>query len=66
MKIRTEYYPKPIPIRSFDWTAIDEDNEEACVEACVVGYGKTEEEAVRDLLEMIADEPRGYRQAEAV
>lgn len=51
MKIRTEYWAKPIPIRCCDWVAIDSDTYDGAPDAhCPVGYGETEEEAIGDLL----------------
>ncbi len=47
--IVTEYWPKPIPDHSYDWSAVregcDDDGE-------TVGYGRTEAEAIADLLEL--------------
>jgi hypothetical protein len=47
MKIVTDYWPKPIPLRCFDWTACSDDYEPGMP----VGYGATEAEAIADLLE---------------
>ena len=44
-KIITEYDPKPIPDRRWDWVAAREDGN-------WVGYGRTEAEAIADLLEL--------------
>ena len=44
--IRTEYEPKPIPFRCFDWMAWYEGYED---EGMAVGYGATEQEAIEDL-----------------
>lgn len=54
-KIITHYDPKPIPDRSFDWSAVYDDydcdwNQYGYVSQSPVGYGKTEEEAIRDLM----------------
>jgi hypothetical protein len=46
-KIRTEYDPKPIPDRCFDWSAVRDGYEPR--DPC--GYGRTEQEAIDDLLE---------------
>lgn len=46
MKIKTHYWPKPIPIRQFDWTAIGDDYEGGDP----IGYGPTEQDAIDDLL----------------
>ena len=48
-KIRTKYWPMlilsgPIPIRQFDWSAMEDGgNEHMC------GWGRTEQEAIEDL-----------------
>lgn len=49
MKIKTNYNPPSIPIRDFDWSAIDDDTYDG--EGSAIGYGKTEEAAIKDLLE---------------
>jgi hypothetical protein len=46
-KIVTKYDPKPIPVRNFDWVAWFDDEEEKGE----YGYGKTELEAVSELLD---------------
>ena len=51
MKIATDYWPKPIPIREFDWTAVDSDSYDGAPDShSPVGYGRTENEAITDLL----------------
>ena len=50
MTIITEYDPPPIPIRLFDWSAIDDDTYEP---GCPIGWGATEQEAINDLLEKL-------------
>jgi len=50
--IVTEYWAKPIPVRQFDWTAVDDDTYEP---GCPVGYGATEAEAIADLREQLED-----------
>ena len=45
MNIQTEYWPKPIPERKFDWDAWDED----LGEDSPVGHGLTEQEAITHL-----------------
>jgi hypothetical protein len=52
-KIITEHWPKPIPIRGFDWTAITEDYDDTHP----IGHGKTEADAIADLLEQLEDKP---------
>jgi hypothetical protein len=51
MKIRTTHWAKPIPLRQFDWEAVD-DNYEA---GCPIGYGATEQEAINDLLSQLEE-----------
>jgi hypothetical protein len=51
MTIKTNYDPPPIPIRSSDWTAIDEDSYDG--PGSSIGHGPTEEEAIADLIEQI-------------
>lgn len=52
MKIRTTYVYSPIPIRQFDWSAIDDDTYEP---GRPIGTGATEQEAVADLLQQIEE-----------
>ena len=52
MNIVTRYDPPPIPVRRFDWSAIDDDTHD---EGRPVGYGRTEQEAVEDLMEQIEE-----------
>jgi hypothetical protein len=52
------YDPKPIPIRDFDWVAIPDDFDAELVDSVYrsshpVGYGETEEVAIRDLQEQL-------------
>lgn len=49
--IRTEYVFPPIPMRQFDWSAVFDNYEPGCP----IGYGRTEKEAIADLLEQQAD-----------
>jgi hypothetical protein len=44
--IITAHYQPPIPLRQFDWTAVREGREDG-----PVGEGRTEAEAVENLLE---------------
>ena len=45
--IHTSYWAKPIPPRQFDWEATRDNYEPGCP----IGYGRTEQEAIADLLE---------------
>lgn len=56
MNIKTEYVPKPIPARQFDWEAWDDDTYDG--EPGQVGLGATEKEAIDDLREKL-DEAEG-------
>lgn len=53
MKILTDYSPPPIPTRNCDWSATDDnyDGAEDSSTRAQVGWGVTEEDAIRDLLE---------------
>lgn len=62
MKIVTEHVYPPIPIRNFDWSAIDADTYSPCEDpecSCRsakgnrVGRGATKQEAIDDLLEQL-------------
>lgn len=53
MKIRTNYVYPPIPIRDFDWSAVDDDTYDG--PGCPIGSGPTEEAAIKDLLEQIEE-----------
>jgi hypothetical protein len=46
-QILVEYYPKPVPGRQFDYSAIRDGYEPGCP----IGYGATWGEAVIDLLQ---------------
>jgi len=52
--ITTYIYP-PIPIREFDWCAVTDNYDGAEDSHCPIGYGRTEEEAIADLLEQIEE-----------
>jgi hypothetical protein len=51
MKIRTEYVYPPIPIRSYDWCAVDDDTYDG--PGSPIGSGATEQEAIDDLKEQL-------------
>ncbi|HLK83131.1 MAG TPA: hypothetical protein VKT99_16780 [Xanthobacteraceae bacterium] len=51
-KIITRYDPKPIPDRRFDWSAVTEDYDLGSP----AGYGRTEQEAIDDLLMQIEED----------
>lgn len=55
LRIATSNVCPPIPDRRFDWSAIDDSTYDG--EGCPVGRGRTEREAIDDLIERIcADE----------
>ncbi len=52
MRIRTTFVFPPIPDRSHDWSAIDEDTYDGAEDSRTrgqIGYGRTEQEAIADL-----------------
>lgn len=53
MTIKTKFDYPPIPDRDLDWSAWDD---ETLDEGSIVGHGKTEIEAIEDLLEQIKNE----------
>jgi hypothetical protein len=61
MKIKTSFDCKPIPVRSFDWSAIDADTYDGDPRS-PIGYGATEQEAIGDLQsQMEEDAPMPHR-----
>jgi hypothetical protein len=63
VKIKTEHVYPPIPDRSFDWSAIDDDTYDG--PGSPVGRGATEAEAIADLLSK-KDEQLEERTAEVI
>jgi hypothetical protein len=58
MQIRTEFVCPPIPDRNFDWSAIDEstyDGAEDSSNRDHVGYGRTEADAIADLMAILEE-----------
>jgi hypothetical protein len=52
VKIVTDYLHPPIPDRSCDWSAIDDDTYDGAEDSrCPIGRGATEAEAIADLIE---------------
>jgi len=49
LKIVTEYVYPPIPVRQFDWSAVEDGYEPGRP----IGYGYTEAEAVKDLRDQL-------------
>ena len=56
MKIKTNFEYPPIPIRDFDWSAIDDDTYDGAEDShCPIGWGRTEEEAIADLMQQLLE-----------
>jgi hypothetical protein len=53
INVRTNHEYQPIPVRSFDWSAVDDDTYDG--EGCEIGRGATEQEAIADLMEQIEE-----------
>lgn len=53
IKIRTENVYPPIPIRDFDWSAVDDNTYDG--EGCPIGWGGTEQAAINDLIEQLSE-----------
>lgn len=59
MKIKTEFHPTP---RGGEWTAIDEDTYDGAPDSPhMMGWGKTEDEAIEDL-ERLFEERAEYHE----
>ncbi|HET8636015.1 MAG TPA: hypothetical protein VFL96_04115 [Acidobacteriaceae bacterium] len=59
MKIRADFIFPPIPVRTFDWAAIDEDTYDGAPDSITrhqIGYGRTRDAAIEDLLAILADD----------
>jgi hypothetical protein len=55
MNIRTTHIFPPIPIRSFDWSAVDDDTYDGAPDAhSPIGFGPTQADAIADLMEQMA------------
>lgn len=68
MKIVTDYCPKPIPIRDYDWLAVDSDTYDGAPDSATrnhVGHGKTEAEAIASLEEILLEEDEFLRDMDA-
>ena len=61
IKVRTTHEYPPIPIRSMDWSAVDDDtydvdcDQDGFFSNSPVGRGATEAEAIADLMEQIEE-----------
>lgn len=68
MKIVTDYCPKAIPVRDYDWLAVDEDTYDGAPDSATrnqVGHGKTEAEAIASLEEILLEEDEFLRDMDA-
>jgi hypothetical protein len=54
MRIKTSYDYPPIPLRNFDWSAIDDATYDG--PGCPVGHGATEAEAISELRSQLAEQ----------
>lgn len=54
LRITTYFEFPPIPIRSFDWSAVDDATYDG--EGCKIGHGNTEEQAINDLIMAFEDD----------
>lgn len=64
-RIVTHHNPPPIPVGQFDWSAITEDYDGAEDARCPIGWGATEEEAIADLREQLAEREERHAAAQA-
>lgn len=53
IRIRTENVYPPIPVRDFDWTAVDDKTYDG--EGCPIGWGRTEQAAIDDLVDQLLE-----------
>jgi hypothetical protein len=59
MKILTDFVHPPIPLRGFDWSAIDSDTYDGAEDSGnrhQIGWGETEQQAIDDLLEKLSED----------
>ena len=59
VKVITDFWMKPIPLRQFDWSAVLDSYDGSPDCNCPIGYGATEEAAVVDLLIAVEDRADG-------
>ena len=60
VKIHTSFDYPPIPVRSFDWSAVTDNYDCDCDQdgffsSCPIGHGATEQEAINDLIEQLRE-----------
>jgi hypothetical protein len=51
MKLKATYDPPPIPDRRYDWSVVDDDTYDG--PGCIVGFGPTQEAAIRDYMDQL-------------
>lgn len=59
MKISTYHVYPPIPIRQYDWCAVDDETYDGAPDSATrnqIGYGTTPEEAIADLRSILEEE----------
>jgi len=61
IKVHTSFDYPPIPVRSFDWSAVTDNYDCDCDQdgffsTCPIGHGATEDDAIADLLEQLVEE----------
>lgn len=59
MKISAYNIYPPIPLREYDWCAVDDETYDGAPDSRTrnqIGYGATEEEAIADLLSILEDD----------
>lgn len=60
-KVRTTYEYPPIPIRSMDWSAVDDDtydvdcDQDGFFSTSPIGHGPTEQAAIANLMEQLEE-----------
>jgi hypothetical protein len=65
IRIRTSHEFPPIPVRDFDWSAVNDDtydcdcDQDGFFSTSPIGHGRTEQDAINDLLEQMTDEDFG-------
>ena len=52
IKIRTEHVFPPIPVREWDWSAVDDNTYEP---GCPIGWGRTKQAAIDDLIDQLSE-----------
>lgn len=53
IRVRTEHVYPPIPIRDYDWSAVDDNTYDG--PGNPIGWGRTEQAAINDLIEQFQE-----------